>query len=153
MTTFRVQMKERHCSHCFQCLFSQPRAGFFFPLFPRGHSRRRCVGFSVSSSGLWLCWLRSVFRVTYLCMLLGILPLPPCHKPDDFTDELFGFDNVKIHSGITGKKRKAYSAMDGANRICVILRSVAVLVALSIPGHILVYAPRNPSLTALPQTR
>ncbi|EGT3610194.1 hypothetical protein [Morganella morganii] len=27
-------MKERHCSHCFQCLFSQPSAGFFFPFFP-----------------------------------------------------------------------------------------------------------------------
>ena len=81
-----------------------------------------------------------------------ILTSPPCHKPDDLADSFSVFDGVEVHEGLTGKKRKAYSAMDGANRICVILRSVAVLVALSIPGHILVYAPRNPSHTALPQT-
>ncbi|EMI7479944.1 TPA: hypothetical protein ACRRX3_002593 [Morganella morganii] len=31
----------------------------------------------------------------------------PCHKPDGLTDELFGFDNAKVHSGITGRKKES----------------------------------------------
>ncbi|XKB82413.1 hypothetical protein AAFX43_18400 [Morganella morganii] len=99
-------MKERHCSHCFQCLFSQPSAGFFFPFFPGP--------FAPQVRWLFCVILRPVAVLVALSIpghilvyAPGILPLPPCHKPDDFTDELFGFDNVKIHSGITGKKRKA----------------------------------------------
>ncbi|WP_220730751.1 hypothetical protein [Morganella morganii] len=101
-------MKERHCSHCFQCLFSQPCAGFFFSPFSPG------------PFALQVRWLFCVIlRPVAVLALFGypghilvyapgdILTSPPCHKPDDFTDELFGFDNVKIHSGITGKKRKA----------------------------------------------
>nr|BEP19772.1 hypothetical protein SUGSMm_05690 [Morganella morganii subsp. sibonii] len=40
-------------------------------------------------------------------------------------------------------------AMDDApERIRVILSSIAALAALSVPGHILVYAPRASSLAA-----
>ncbi|MBO1551558.1 hypothetical protein [Yersinia pseudotuberculosis] len=40
-------MKARHCSHCFQCLLSQPGAGFFFFAFfsPRSLLACLCHGF------------------------------------------------------------------------------------------------------------
>ncbi len=100
-------MKERHCSHCFQCLFSQPRAGFFFPLFPRSHSRCRCVGFPRSPRSHTDVCSRGFTASPPSCNTNGVGETLPCHNPDDLTDELFGFDNVKVHSGITGKKKES----------------------------------------------
>ncbi|MGJ7114994.1 hypothetical protein ABM012_13930 [Morganella morganii] len=50
-----------------------------------------------------------------------ILTSPPCHKPDDLADSFscflfFVFNKVEVHEGLTGKKRKASSARDGAIR-------------------------------------
>ena len=45
-----------------------------------------------------------------------ILTSPPCHKPDDLADSFSVFDGVEVHEGLTGKKRKASSARDGAIR-------------------------------------
>ncbi|KLO01772.1 hypothetical protein ABN09_14645, partial [Morganella morganii] len=58
----------------------------------------------------------------------------------------------KYMGDLTGKRGKREAPGMAQNRICVILRPVAALAALRITGHILVYAPRNPSLAALPQT-
>ena len=122
MTTFRVQMKERHCSHCFQCLFSQPRAGFFFSLFPRGHSRRRCVGFPRSPRSHTDVCSRGFTASPPSCNTNGVGEMLPCHKPDGLTDEWFGFDNAKVHSGITGRKKesvKRHGWRDPSGQGCV----------------------------------
>ena len=144
MTTFRVQMKERHCSHCFQCLFSQPSAGFF--PFSRGHSRRRCFPRHI------LMYAPGFTASPPSCNTNGVGETLPCHKPDDSADELFGFDNVKVHSGITGKKESVQRhGWSEPNLRHPPVRGCVGCAQYS--GSHTGVCSRNPSLTALPQTR
>ncbi len=120
-------MKERHCSHCFQCLFSRPCAGFFFPLSIRAAGALAflaCPGHILMYAPVACCvaaFLQHEWR-RGKCVWAKTRKYISWRKPDYLADESFGFYSTKVHPGVAGKKTesvKRHGWRDPSGQGCV----------------------------------